>query len=162
MLSYVALDMRHMHTSGKLRWRCRQCRNVLILRCQIRMRNVLKQYQSKTVYYWLCRVIYTEQGLCNGRASVHLFVTSIDNSNSGRWVCCWAPCDRRYRSIAAGTVLQARRRSAAMMRVTSRNCFSKMTHYSRLGAIQAVTYTLKVVVSKKLREIRHIVTTYHQ
>jgi len=39
--------------------------------------------------------------------------------------------------------------------VSNRNCFPKMTDISRLGALQAVTYmyTLKVVVSKKWREI---------
>jgi len=37
--------------------------------------------------------------------------------------------------------------------VFNRNCFSKMTDFSWLGALQAVTYTLKVVVSKKWREI---------
>jgi len=42
--------------------------------------------------------------------------------------------------------------------VYNRNCFPKMTDFSRLGALQAVTYTIKVVVSKKLREI---VTTHH-
>jgi len=35
----------------------------------------------------------------------------------------------------------------------NRNCFPKMTDFSRLGALRAVTYTLKVVVSKKWREI---------
>jgi len=33
------------------------------------------------------------------------------------------------------------------------NCFPKMTDFSRLGTIQGVTYTLKVVVSKKWRKI---------
>ena len=37
--------------------------------------------------------------------------------------------------------------------VFNRNCFPKMTDFSRLGALQAVTYTVKVVVSKKWREI---------
>jgi len=37
--------------------------------------------------------------------------------------------------------------------VLNRNCFPKMTDFLRLGALQAVTYTLKVVVSKKWREI---------
>ena len=39
--------------------------------------------------------------------------------------------------------------------VFNRNCFPKMTDFSRLGALQAVTHgdTLKVVVSKKWREI---------
>jgi len=37
--------------------------------------------------------------------------------------------------------------------VFNRNCFPKMTDFSRLGALQAVTYTLNVVVSKKWREI---------
>jgi len=36
--------------------------------------------------------------------------------------------------------------------VFNRNCFSKMKVFSRLGA-QAVTYTIKVVVSKKRCEI---------
>jgi len=33
--------------------------------------------------------------------------------------------------------------------VFNRNRFSKMKDFSRIGALQAVTYTLKVVVSKK-------------
>jgi len=38
--------------------------------------------------------------------------------------------------------------------VFNRNCFfSKMKDFSRLGALQAVTYTVKVVVSKKWRKI---------
>jgi len=37
--------------------------------------------------------------------------------------------------------------------VFNRSCFPKMTDFSRLGVLQTVTYTLKVVVSKKLREI---------
>ena len=37
--------------------------------------------------------------------------------------------------------------------VFNRNCFPKLTDFSRLGALQAVTYTLKVVVSKKWHEI---------
>jgi len=37
--------------------------------------------------------------------------------------------------------------------VFNRNYFPKMTDFSRLGALQAVTYTLKVVVSKKWREL---------
>ena len=37
--------------------------------------------------------------------------------------------------------------------VFNRNCFPKLTDFSRLGALQAVTYTVKVVVSKKWREI---------
>jgi len=37
--------------------------------------------------------------------------------------------------------------------VFNRNCFPKMTEFSRLGALQAVTYTVKVVVSKKRLEI---------
>ena len=37
--------------------------------------------------------------------------------------------------------------------VFSRNCFPKMTDFSRLDALQAVTYTLKVVVAKKWREL---------
>jgi len=36
--------------------------------------------------------------------------------------------------------------------VFNRNSFPTMTDFSRLGALQAVTYTLKVVVSKKWRE----------
>jgi len=36
---------------------------------------------------------------------------------------------------------------------SSCNCFPKMADFSRLGALQAVTYTLKVVVSKKWHEI---------
>jgi len=37
--------------------------------------------------------------------------------------------------------------------VFNRNCFPKMTVFSRLGALQAVTYTVKVVVSKTWLEI---------
>ena len=37
--------------------------------------------------------------------------------------------------------------------VFNRNCFPKMTDFSRLGILQAVTYTLKEVVSKKWHEI---------
>ena len=37
--------------------------------------------------------------------------------------------------------------------VFNRNCFPKMTYFSRLGILQAVMYTVKVVVSKKWREI---------
>jgi len=37
--------------------------------------------------------------------------------------------------------------------VFNRNCFRKMTDFSRLGALQAVTYTVKVVVSNKWREM---------
>ena len=37
--------------------------------------------------------------------------------------------------------------------VFNRNCFPKVTDFSRLGALQAVTYTVKVVLSKKWREI---------
>ena len=37
--------------------------------------------------------------------------------------------------------------------VFNRNCFPIMTDFSRLGALQAVTYIIKVVVSKKWREI---------
>ena len=37
--------------------------------------------------------------------------------------------------------------------VFNRSCFPKMTDFSRLGALQAVTYTVKVVVSKKWHEI---------
>jgi len=43
--------------------------------------------------------------------------------------------------------------------VFNRNCFPKVTDFSRLGALQAVTYTLKVVVSKKWREIDTLHTT---
>jgi len=47
--------------------------------------------------------------------------------------------------------------------VFNRNCFPKMTDFSRLGALQAVAYTLKVVVSKKWREIDTLLlhVTYH-
>jgi len=38
-----------------------------------------------------------------------------------------------------------------VLMVFNRNCFSKMKDFSRLGAIQAVTYTVKVVVSEKWR-----------
>jgi len=37
--------------------------------------------------------------------------------------------------------------------VFNRNCFPKMTDFSRLGTLQEVTYTDKVVVSKKWHEI---------
>jgi len=37
--------------------------------------------------------------------------------------------------------------------VCNRNCFPKITDFSRLSDLQAVTYILKVVVSKKWREI---------
>jgi len=37
--------------------------------------------------------------------------------------------------------------------VFNRNCFSKMKDFSRLDALQAVKYTVKVVVSKKWCEI---------
>jgi len=37
--------------------------------------------------------------------------------------------------------------------VFNRNCFSKMKDFSRLGTLQAVTYAVKVVVSKKWHEI---------
>jgi len=37
--------------------------------------------------------------------------------------------------------------------IFNRNCFPKMTDFSRLGALQAATYILKVVVSKKWCEI---------
>ena len=37
--------------------------------------------------------------------------------------------------------------------VLNRNCFPKMKDFSRLDALQAVTYTVKVVVSKNWREI---------
>jgi len=33
------------------------------------------------------------------------------------------------------------------------NCFPKVKDFSRLGALQAVTHTVKVAVSKKWREI---------
>ena len=36
--------------------------------------------------------------------------------------------------------------------VFNRNCFPKMKDFSRLDALQAATYTVKVVVSKKWRE----------
>jgi len=36
--------------------------------------------------------------------------------------------------------------------VFNRNCFPKMKDFARLGALQAVTYTVKVVVSKKFHE----------
>jgi len=37
--------------------------------------------------------------------------------------------------------------------VCNRNCFPKMTDFSRLGPLQAGTYTVQVIVSKKWREI---------
>jgi len=37
--------------------------------------------------------------------------------------------------------------------VFNRNCFPKMTDFSRLDALQAVTYTVKVAVSKKWHAI---------
>ena len=37
--------------------------------------------------------------------------------------------------------------------VFNRNCFSKMRDFSRLGALQTVTYTIKLLISKKWREI---------
>ena len=37
--------------------------------------------------------------------------------------------------------------------VFNRNCFPKITDFSRLDALLAVTYILKVVVSEKWREI---------
>jgi len=37
--------------------------------------------------------------------------------------------------------------------IFNRNYFPKLTDFSRLGALQAVTCTMKVVVSKKWREI---------
>ena len=37
--------------------------------------------------------------------------------------------------------------------VFNRNCIPKMTYFSRLFVLQAVTYIVKVVVSKKWREI---------
>ena len=54
-------------------------------------------------------VQYAQHGLSNGPASVRpsvcLSVPSIDSSNGGRRVCCWAPCSRRRRSAAiAGSV----------------------------------------------------------
>ena len=45
--------------------------------------------------------------------------------------------------------------------VFDRNWFPKMTDFSRLGALQAVTYTLKVIVSKMARD-RHIVIIHHE
>ena len=38
--------------------------------------------------------------------------------------------------------------------------FQKTTGFSRLGALQAVTYTVKVVVSEKWREIRYDTIRY--
>jgi len=48
--------------------------------------------------------------------------------------------------------------------VFNRNRFPKMTDFSRLVALQAVTYILKVVVSKKWREIDTLLlhTTYRK
>jgi len=37
--------------------------------------------------------------------------------------------------------------------VCNHNCFPQITDFSRLSDLQAVTYTLKVVVSRKWREI---------
>jgi len=37
--------------------------------------------------------------------------------------------------------------------VFNRNCFPKVKDFSRLGTLQAVTYTVKVANSKKCREI---------
>jgi len=37
--------------------------------------------------------------------------------------------------------------------VFNRNCFPKITDFTRLGDLQAVTYTVKMVVSKKWCEI---------
>jgi len=50
--------------------------------------------------------------------------------------------------------------------VFNRNGFPKMTDFLRLGALQAVMYTVKVVVSKKWREIDALLlhtinTKYH-
>ena len=50
--------------------------------------------------------------------------------------------------------------------VFNRNCFPKMTDFLRLGALQAVMYTVKVVVSKKWHEIDTLLlhttnTKYH-
>jgi len=45
--------------------------------------------------------------------------------------------------------------------VFNRNCFPKMTDISRLGALQAVTYTLIVVLSKQWREIDTTNRKYH-
>ena len=45
--------------------------------------------------------------------------------------------------------------------VVNCNCFLKMKDFSRLGALQAVTYTVKVVVSKKWCKIDTLLTTYH-
>ena len=47
-----------------------------------------------------------------GGPSVRLYVPSIDSSNGANWFANGRPADRRYSSIAAGAVLQARRRSA--------------------------------------------------
>jgi len=45
--------------------------------------------------------------------------------------------------------------------VFSRNCFPKMTDFSRLDAIQAVTYTVKVVVSKKWHDLDTLLGLLH-
>ena len=44
--------------------------------------------------------------------------------------------------------------------IFNRNYFPKMKDFSRLGALQAVMYTVKVVVSEISRD-NHIVTTHH-
>jgi len=47
--------------------------------------------------------------------------------------------------------------------VFNRYSFPKMTDFSRLGALHAITYILKVVVSKKWREIDTLLlhSTHH-
>ena len=45
--------------------------------------------------------------------------------------------------------------------VFSRDCFPKMTDFSRLDAIQAVTYTVKVVVSKKWHDLDTLLGLLH-
>ena len=45
--------------------------------------------------YWHCPHSMLEQGRCNGQASVRLSVPSIDSSNCGWRVCCWAPCGQK-------------------------------------------------------------------
>jgi len=43
--------------------------------------------------------------------------------------------------------------------VFNRNCYPKWQTFQLLGALQAVTYTLKVVISKKWREIDTLLHT---
>jgi len=62
-------------------------------------------FQLLHLSYWRCphrmqSMVYVTVG----RPSVCLSVPSTDSSNAGRLVCCWAPCGRRYRSIAAGAL----------------------------------------------------------